>query len=147
MTRRSVAPTWFALDAVVTGANALAYLLAASTIFDLIGLSTDAGRTIGVVLLAFTAAVAIVAWRSGPRWLAWGVVGVNSTWVIASLVVAATSALDLNGPGRVWAVAQAAVVGALTVLQAHTLRQDDDAEPAEDAHPSVDSTALRLNES
>lgn len=93
-------------------ANALAYLLAAGLVFDLVGLTTETGRWLGVGLLVFTAAVAIVAWRRGPRWLAWDIVAVNAVWVVASLVVAVSGALDLDGLGRVWTVAQAAVVGA-----------------------------------
>lgn len=124
MNRALVSPTWFTLDAVVTGANALTYLLAAGLVFDLIGLTTETARWLGVGLLAFTAAVAIAAWRRGPRWLAWDVVAVNAVWVVASLVVAVSGALDLNGLGRVWTVAQAAVVGAFALLQARSLRPD-----------------------
>ena len=59
------------LDAVVTGANGAAYLVAAGPLEDLLGLSPALLRGIGAFLLLFSAAVWTVAARpqvsSRPR--------------------------------------------------------------------------------
>lgn len=114
---------WFAIDAGVTAITAIAYVFAGGLVEDLIGLSPDTGRAIGLGLLGFAAVVALAATRSGPRWLVWAVVAVNAAWVLASLGVAISGALDLSIAGRCWTVAQAAVVGALAVLQTSALRE------------------------
>lgn len=115
MSRRA----WLATDAVVTGACAVIYLLAAPVLVDLLGSDVGTTRALGGFLLGFTVVVALTASR--PSWAAVHlVVAVNAVWVVASLVVAATGALDLTAVGRIWAVAQAGVVGVLAVQQART---------------------------
>ncbi|UMG92484.1 hypothetical protein [Nocardioides sp. TF02-7] len=73
-------------------------------------------------LLVYGAAVAAYTWGPVPARAGWAIVVANEGWVAASLVVAAVGALDLNGIGRTWVVLQAAVVGALALLQARSLR-------------------------
>ncbi|NYJ03664.1 hypothetical protein HNR19_004362 [Nocardioides thalensis] len=113
---------WFGLDALVTGANGLAYLVAAGPLTDLLGGDATTFRWIGAFLLAY--AVAVGAYAAAPRSAAvgWVIVGANAVWVVASLEVAVTGALDLDAVGRGWAAAQALVVGALAAIQASVLR-------------------------
>jgi hypothetical protein len=112
------------LDAGVTGANGVAYLAAASLLDGVLGVSAGALRPIGAFLVAFAAVVAVVATRrpipgAAVRELALA----NAGWVVASLVVAATDALDANGVGTVWTVLQAVTVAGFVALQVWALRR------------------------
>lgn len=116
---------WFALDALVTGGNGLAYLAAAGPLADLLGGDAATYRWVGAFLLAYAAAVGAYAARPRSTAAGWAIVGANVAWVLASLDVAVTGALDLDTAGRTWAVAQALVVGALAAVQAGALRRRD----------------------
>lgn len=112
------------LDAVVTAANALAYLAAAGPLAGLLGFDAAVLRGIGLFLLAFAAFVWQVGARTDPpAGAVRAVVAVNVAWVAGSLVLAA---LDLGSPstaGTVWVVLQAAVVGAFAEAQLLLLRR------------------------
>ncbi|MFV2096311.1 hypothetical protein ACFHW1_12605 [Micromonospora sp. LOL_014] len=111
------------LDAVVTGMNGLAYLVAASMLGDLFDLSTGFLRG-GVFLLVFGVVVWLVGGRSTiSASAAATVVDVNVIWVSASLVVAAAGIGDPSTIARVWIVMQAAVVGLFALLQVIGLRR------------------------
>jgi hypothetical protein len=113
---------WLAADVVVTGANAVVYLATAPLVADLLGATSGDVRLLGTFLLAFTAVVAISAARPTPsQTLARVVIAVNAAWTVASLGVVVTGAMGLNTVGSVWAVAQAAVVGGLAMLQYRSL--------------------------
>lgn len=114
---------WFAADAAITGANALAYLVAAGPLADLLGGHAATYRGIGVFLAAYAVAVGLYARSSMPARVGWGIVVGNLVWVVASLEVALTGAFDLDGAGRAWVVAQAVVVADLALLQARSLRR------------------------
>lgn len=113
---------WFAADAVITAANALAYLAAAGPLADLLGGDPGTYRAVGAFLVVYATAVGLYA-RTGlaPR-TGWTIVVGNAVWVLASLEVALTGALDLGTAGRVWVVLQALVVADLALLQARALR-------------------------
>lgn len=115
--------TWFGLDAVVSAANGLAYLVAAGPLTDLLGGDATTFRWVGGFLVAY--ALAVGAYAAAPRAVApgWAIVGANAVWVVASLEVALTGALELDAAGRGWVVAQALVVGALAAIQASVLRR------------------------
>ena len=114
---------WFAADAVVSGVNGLVYLAAAGPLADLLGGDVATYRVVGAFLLAYAATVALYA-RSAlhPR-MGWAIVAGNAIWVIASLEVAVTGMLGLDGAGRAWVVVQALVVADLALLQARALRR------------------------
>ena len=114
---------WFAADAVITGANALAYLVPAGPLADLLGGEPATYRGVGLFLVAYAVVVGLYARSSMPSRLGWGIVVGNLVWVVASLEVALTGALDLDGAGRAWVVAQAVVVADLALLQARSLRR------------------------
>ncbi|WP_036517240.1 hypothetical protein [Nocardioides sp. J54] len=113
---------WFGADALVTGANALAYLVAAGPITDLLGGDAGTVRAIGAVLVGYALLVALYTRSRLATGPGWAIVAANAVWVVASLEVALTGALGLDGPGRAWVVVQALVVADLAVLQARALR-------------------------
>ena len=109
------------LDAVVTGANGAAYLVAAGPLEDLLGLSPALLRCVGVFLLVFSAAVWLVAARpqvSASAALA--VIAVNVLWAADSIAFLAAGASDPTTAGAVWIVMQALVVAGFAGLQAVT---------------------------
>jgi hypothetical protein len=113
--------TWLALDAAITGLCGALYLAAAPVVVDLMGSTTGTMRSLGAFLLAFAALVALAARPARPPGGAVpAIVAVNVVWVVASVVVAVAGALDLDGLGRAWAVAQAAVVAVLALQQWRT---------------------------
>jgi hypothetical protein len=113
---------WFGADAVVTGGNAVVYLAVAGPLADLLGGDAGTWRGIGAFLLVYAAGVALYARSPRSTPTGWAIVATNAVWVIASVEVAVTGALDLDAIGRGWVVAQAVVVAAFVLLQARVLR-------------------------
>jgi len=112
------------LDALVTGANGAAYLLAAPVLADLLGLSPGLLRGTGAFLLAYGAAVWLIGTRRPlPAGAARTVVGLNALWATGSVVVVLTDALTATTAGDVWLVLQAAVVAGFAALQVAGLRR------------------------
>ena len=109
------------LDALVTGANGAAYLVAAGPLEDLLGLSPALLRSTGAFLLLFSAAVWTVASRPqvSPS-AAFVVIAVNALWAADSIAFLATGVSDPTTAGAVWIVMQAAVVAGFAALQAVT---------------------------
>ena len=107
------------LDAVVTGANGAAYLVAAGPLEDLLGLSPALLRGTGAFLLLFSAAVWMVASRrqvSASAALA--VIAVNVVWAADSLAFLLSGVSDPTTVGAIWIVMQALVVAGFAGLQA-----------------------------
>lgn len=121
-TRRARRPFWFAADAAITGVNALAYLVAAGPLADLLGGEPSTYRAVGVFLVAYATIVGLYARSAMSRRTGWAIVVGNLVWVLASLEVAATGAFGLDTAGRVWVVLQAVVVADLALMQARALR-------------------------
>jgi hypothetical protein len=112
------------LDAVVTGANGAAYLVAAPLLDDVLGLSAGLLRGIGVFLLVYGAAVWLVG--TGPRISGAAVEAVvvaNVLWAIGSVVAVVTGAGSPTTVGAVWLVLQAVVVAGFAALQLAGLRR------------------------
>jgi len=109
------------LDAVVTGANGAAYLVAAGPLEDLLGLEPALLRGIGAFLLLFSAAVWMVASRphvSSSAALA--VIAINVLWAADSIACLASGPSDPTTFGAIWIVMQALVVAGFAGLQAVT---------------------------
>ena len=110
-------------DAVVTGANGLAYLAAAPLLTGLLGVPSGALRGVGAFLLAFAAGVWLVAAR--PR-VSGGateiVVAANLLWAAGSVAAVVTDRFPLTTPGTVWVLLQAAVVAGFAAAQLAALR-------------------------
>jgi hypothetical protein len=110
------------LDAVVTGVNGLAYLVAAGLLDGLLGPTTGFLRVIGVFLVAFAVGVWSVSAPDTPRTAAVeAVIVANAAWVVASLALVLAGWQHLTTAGAAWAVLQAAAVGAFAALQGWTL--------------------------
>jgi hypothetical protein len=108
-------------DALVTGANGAAYLVAAGPLEDLLGLSPALLRSTGAVLLLFSAAVWTVASRPqvSPS-AALVVIALNALWAADSIAFLATGVSDPTTAGAVWIVMQAVVVAGFAALQTVT---------------------------
>jgi hypothetical protein len=109
------------LDAIVTGANGAAYLVAAGPLEDLLGLEPALLRGIGAFLLLFSAAVWVVASRPqvSPS-AALAVIAINVLWAADSIAFLASGLSDPTTFGGIWIVMQALVVAGFAGLQAVT---------------------------
>ncbi|MFE6228391.1 hypothetical protein [Streptomyces sp. NPDC057854] len=113
---------FLALDAVVTGANGLAYALASGPLGDLLGVDPGLLLGLGLFLTAFAAGVAWLASRPQPPALAVKlVVDANLLWAVLSLVALAAW-LDPTTAGLVWTPMQAGTVAGFALLQWTALR-------------------------
>jgi hypothetical protein len=107
------------LDAVVTGANGVAYLAAAGPLEDLLGVDAAVQRPIGAFLMLFAGGVWLVATRPAiPHRAVLAIAGANAFWAIASLAFAIAGVSSPTTLGTVWIVLQALVVGGFASLQA-----------------------------
>ena len=112
------------LDAVVTGANGAAYLLAAPLLDDALGVPSGALRTLGAFLLAYAGAVALVAARPAVSGIATeAVVAANALWAAGSVVLVVAGGFALTGVGTAWVLLQAAVVAGFAAVQLAALRR------------------------
>jgi hypothetical protein len=112
------------LDALVTGANAVAYLAAAGPLADLLGVPAPALRGVGAFLAVFAIAVWLVAARPAPNPAAVSaIVAANVAWAVGSVVAVALDAWSPDTVGAVWMVLQAGVVALFAALQAVGLRR------------------------
>ena len=111
-------------DAVVTGVNGAAYLVAAGPLGDLLGLEPSALRGAGAFLVAWAAVVALVASRPRPaRAAVLAIVAGNAVWALGSVAAAVAGWGEPSTAGTVWIVLQAVVVGAFAELQLTGLRR------------------------
>jgi len=112
------------LDAIVTGANGAAYLIAAGPLGDLFGLSPALLRGTGAFLVAFAAAVWLTATRPAiPRAAVYAIVAANAVWAAGSIVAAVAGWGTPETVGTVWIVLQAIVVAGFAELQLTGLRR------------------------
>lgn len=112
------------LDAVVTGANGVAYLALAGPLHDLLGVDAGVLRGLGAFLVAFAALVALTAARPAPpRGAVVAIVEANLLWALASVVVAVLGTLDPTTVGTIWTLMQAATVAAFAAAQWIGLRR------------------------
>jgi len=112
------------LDAVVTGANAVAYLALAGPLGDLFGVPASALRAAG----AFLAVFAIAVWRTArpaaiSRAAAGTIAVANLAWAAGSVVALVLDAWSPETAGAVWIALQAAVVALFADLQLLGLRR------------------------
>ncbi|NEA66860.1 hypothetical protein [Streptomyces sp. SID12488] len=113
---------FLALDALVTGANAIAYLVAAGPLARLLGVGSELLLELGLILALYAGAVGWLASRRHPAVLpVRAVIEVNLAWAVLSCVALALW-LTPSTAGAVWAVLQAAVVAGFAALQYVSLR-------------------------
>ncbi|MFE1439549.1 hypothetical protein [Streptomyces sp. NPDC058739] len=113
---------FLALDAIVTGANGLAYLAASGPLGRLLGVDGTLLLELGAILTVYALAVAVLATRTRPAALpVKAVVETNLAW--AALSFAALGLwLTPTTTGAVWTVLQAVTVAGFALLQHLSLR-------------------------
>ncbi|MFJ7335153.1 hypothetical protein ACIQU3_16070 [Streptomyces sp. NPDC101110] len=119
---QSMLRRFLALDAVVTGGNALAYLAFPGPLGRFLGVDATLLLALGAFLALYAAGVGVLAARRQPP--AVGVRAVvegNLAWAAVSLVVLALW-LSPSTPGAVWTVLQALAVAGFAVLQHASLK-------------------------
>jgi hypothetical protein len=105
------------LDAAVSGVFGVVLVVAAPLASEALGISTTALLAVGLVCLAYAAAlVRIQSRRLGPG-AGWLVVALNIGWAVASVLLVVGGWLPLTGIGTAAVLAQAIVVGVLAELQ------------------------------
>ncbi|MFJ8542615.1 hypothetical protein ACIRFH_11490 [Streptomyces sp. NPDC093586] len=117
---------FLALDAVVTGANALAYLTLSGPLGRFLGAGSGLLTGLGAFLAVYAAAVGLLAARRHPPALAVRVVvETNLAWAVVSCAALALW-LAPTTAGAVWTVLQALVVTGFALLQYAALRWRQD---------------------
>jgi hypothetical protein len=113
---------FLALDAVVTGANGLAYLAASGPLGRFLGADSGLLLGLGVFLTAYAAAVGLLAARARPAALpVRAVIEANLAWAALSFVALGLW-LSPTTAGAVWTVLQALTVAGFALLQHAALR-------------------------
>ncbi|WP_329268863.1 hypothetical protein [Streptomyces sp. NBC_01451] len=113
---------FLALDALVTGVNAVAYLVAAGPLARFLGVGSGLLLELGLFLGVYAGAVGLLASRRRPAVLpVRAVIEVNLAWAVVSCV-ALVLWLTPSTVGAVWALLQAAVVAGFAALQYVSLR-------------------------
>ncbi|GAA2256629.1 hypothetical protein GCM10010415_17200 [Streptomyces atrovirens] len=113
---------FLALDAVVTGANAVAYLALAGPLGRFLGAGSGLLLGLGAFLAVYAAGVGLLAARSHPPALGVRiVVEANLTWTAVSLAALALW-LTPTAAGAVWTVLQALTVAGFALLQHMALK-------------------------
>ncbi|KUO19868.1 hypothetical protein [Streptomyces dysideae] len=114
---------FLALDAVVTGANGLAYLAASGPLGRFLGVDSTLLLVLGAFLAVFAAGVGRLAARARPATLpVRAVVEANLAWAALSFVALAVW-LSPSIAGTVWTVLQALTVAGFAALQYVSLKE------------------------
>ncbi|MFD0318324.1 hypothetical protein [Streptomyces flavalbus] len=110
------------LDAVVTGTNGVAYLVASGPLGRLFDVSSKLLLVLGVFLVLYAAAVGLLAGRPSPAALGVrAVVEANLAWAAVSFLALGLW-LSPSTTGAVWVVLQALTVAGFAALQWGALR-------------------------
>ncbi|WP_432075427.1 hypothetical protein [Streptomyces wuyuanensis] len=113
---------FLALDAVVTGLNGVAYLVAPGPLGRLLGIDSDLLAALGALLVAVAAGIGFLASRAEPHATAVrAVVDVNAGWALLS-IAAVVLWLEPTTAGALWVPAQALTVACFAALQRSALR-------------------------
>lgn len=114
---------FLALDAVVTGANAVAYLALSGPLGRFLGVGSGLLLGLGAFLAVYAAGVGLLAARPHPPALGVRiVVEANLAWTAVSLAALALW-LTPTAAGAVWTVLQALTVAGFALLQHMSLKE------------------------
>jgi hypothetical protein len=123
---RTMLRRFLALDAVVTGANAVAYLAVSGPLGDLFDVDAHLLLILGAFLAVYAAGVGLLASRPHPATLPVRlVVEGNLAWAVLSLLALALW-LTPSTAGAVWTVLQALTVAGFAALQHMALKARQD---------------------
>lgn len=123
---RTMLRRFLALDAVVTGANAVAYLAVSGPLGDVFDVDAHLLLILGAFLAVYAAGVGLLASRPHPATLPVRlVVEGNLTWAVLSLLALALW-LAPSTAGAVWTVLQALTVAGFAALQHMALKARQD---------------------
>lgn len=112
------------LDAVATGAVGVLSLAAGPALDGLLGIPLSLLITVGVFLIAYAAAIWIVATRRRvSRLAAWTAVAINVVYAVDAIVVAAAGWFALSTLGTAFVVFQAVAVALFATAQFYALRR------------------------
>jgi len=112
------------LDAVVTAANGVAYLAAATLLDGPLGMPAGFLRGVGAFLIVFAACVAYVGTRRQiDRSAVYAVIALNALWVVDSIALVALGWYGPTTGGSIWTILQAGVVAGFAALQAYAIRR------------------------
>ena len=112
------------LDALVTGANAVAYVAGAALLSDWLGVPAEALVAIGAFLAVYAAGVARLATRPAmPVPAVWAVIGLNLAWAADSFLLLALDGFSPTLAGQVVIAVQAVGVVGFAALQYVGLRR------------------------
>jgi hypothetical protein len=113
------------LDAVVTGANGVAYLALADVLDSPLGISAGVMRPVGAFLVVFAAAVwAVSATARVNRNAVAAVIAANAIWAADSVIVLVAGWASPTVLGGIWIALQALVVAGFAALQYAAARRD-----------------------
>ncbi len=119
---RAALRLFLGLDAVVTGANGLAYAVASGPLGRLLGVDDGLLLALGLGLIGYAAAVGVLAARQQPPALpVRAVIEINLAWAVMSLV-ALVLWFSPSTAGTVWIPMQAVTVAGFAALQYTALR-------------------------
>ncbi|MGI5379402.1 hypothetical protein ACQEV2_35120 [Streptomyces sp. CA-251387] len=119
---QTVLRRFLALDAVVTGANGLAYLAVSGPLGRLLGVDSALLLGLGAFLTVYAAGVGLLASRARPAaFPVRAVIEANLAWAALSVVALAVW-LSPTTAGAVWTVLQALTVAGFAGLQYAALR-------------------------
>ena len=112
------------LDAAITGTNGVAYVALAGVLDSPLGLDETLLRGAGAALIAFSAALALLATRRQiPATAVAVVVVANGVWALDSIAALALGWIEPTTGGAVWVALQAVVVAGFAALQYAALRR------------------------
>lgn len=112
-------------DGIVCGAFGVLLAFGSSPLSDLLGMPTLLLRLVGSGLPLYAIALILLATRTTVRRdLAWGVVGLNLLWAVASAALLLTGLVNPTILGIAFVLTQAALVAVFADLQYVTLRRE-----------------------
>jgi hypothetical protein len=112
------------LDAVVTGANAVAYAGGAALLSGWLGVPAAFLVAVGVFLAAYAGGVWHLATRAAmPVPAVWAVIGLNAVWAVDSLALLALDGFSPTLAGQLLIAVQAVGVLGFAALQLAGLRR------------------------
>ena len=119
------------IDAVSSGAMAIALLTFTGLLADLLQLPAELISEAGMVLVPFALFVGYLASRTQvARAAVWALIAMNVVWVVDSVLLLLTGWVEPNVLGYVFVAGQAAFVAVLADLEYVGLRRSMQTQPA-----------------